>query len=220
MNKHDLELLVELPLFRGYTTESVNDFLNCNTCRTTEHGREDVVIARGERVNNIGIVLSGSLVGQIESRDGTVTTINYLEKGSAFGDVLSGSSGVSPVTILAKTKCRILWLELTKILEAGGNDKNRVLFFQNYIREISNKYFTLHERVQILSERKMRDKIRAYFSSIAGKQASKTIVLPQRTRSELANFLGCDRSALARELKKMEDEGMIKTNKRIVEIRF
>ena len=220
MKKQDFELLISVPLFKGYTVDTVKEFLHCNTCRTTEHAREEVVIARGEKVGNIGIVLSGSLVGQIESRDGTVTTINYLEKGAAFGDVLSGSSGVSPVTILAKSKCRILWLELSKILEASGTDRNRVVFLQNYIRVISDKYFALHERVQIISERKMRDKIRAYLSSLSDKQGTKEVTLPQRTRNELANYLGCDRAALSRELKKMEDEGLIQTAKRNVKILY
>ena len=124
------------------------------------------------------------------------------------------------MTILAKSKCRILWLELSKILEASGTDRNRVVFLQNYIRVISDKYFALHERVQIISERKMRDKIRAYLSSLSDKQGTKEVTLPQRTRNELANYLGCDRAALSRELKKMEDEGLIQTAKRNVKILY
>lgn len=216
MKTEYLELLVSVPLFKGYTTESVKEFIESNTCSVTEHYKDEVVLVRGQKVRCIAIVLSGSLVGQIESRDGTVTTINYLEKGSVFGDVLSGSSGNSPVTVISKSACTLLWLELSKVLEYSDPLHNHNLFLQNYIREVSNKYFALHERVQILCERKMRDKILAYFGSLSAKQSSSKIMLPQHTRNELANYLGCDRSALTRELSNMEKENIIKIDKRIV----
>ncbi|MBR3354247.1 MAG: Crp/Fnr family transcriptional regulator [Oscillospiraceae bacterium] len=218
MKKQHIQLLLSIPLFRDFTDENIEAFLNFNTCKITDYLKDEVILIRGQKVKNIGIVLSGNLLGQIESRDGTVTTINYLEKGSVFGDVLSGSSGNSPVTIIASSKCSILWLELSKLLDIQNNDQNRFIFLQNFIREISDKYFTLHERVQILCERKMRDKITSYFSSLSTKQSSDEIILPQKTKTELANFLGCDRAALTRELNNMEKEGLFSLNKRIVKL--
>jgi len=218
MKKQHIQQLLSIPLFRDFTDENIEAFLNCNTCKITDYLKDEVILIRGQKVKNIGIVLSGNLLGQIESRDGTVTTINYLEKGSVFGDVLSGSSGNSPVTIIASSKCSILWLELSKLLDIQNNDQNRFIFLQNFIREISDKYFTLHERVQILCERKMRDKITSYFSSLSTKQSSDEIILPQKTKTELANFLGCDRAALTRELNNMEKEGLFSLNKRIVKL--
>ena len=218
MKKQYIQLLLSIPLFRDFTEDNIETFLDCNTCKITEHLKDEVILIRGQKVRSIAIVLSGSLVGQIESRDGTVTTINYLEKGSVFGDVLSGSSGNSPVTIIALSECNILWLELSKLLDMHNNDNNRFVFLQNFIREISDKYFTLHERVQILSERKMKDRILSYFSNLSVKQSSKDIILPQRTRTELANYLGCDRSALTRELSNMEREGVFKIQKRLVHL--
>ena len=218
MKKEYLELLVTIPLFKGYTIDMVDEFIKLNTCRMTEHNKDEVVLVRGQKVQCLAIVLEGSLVGQIESRDGTATTINYLEKGSVFGDVLSGSSGDSPVTVIATSECTILWLELSKVLEKEKYDQSTCIFLQNYIREISNKYFALHERVQILCERKMRDKILSYFNSLASKQSSRVIVLPQHTRNELANHLGCERAALSRELSNMEKEGLIEIDKRTVKL--
>ena len=101
MKKQYIQLLLSIPLFRDFTEDNIETFLDCNTYKITEHLKDEVILIRGQKVRSIAIVLSGSLVGQIESRDGTVTTINYLEKGSVFGDVLSGSSGNSPVTIIA-----------------------------------------------------------------------------------------------------------------------
>ena len=220
MKKQYIQLLLSIPLFRDFTEDNIDTFLDCNTCKITEHLKDEVILIRGQKVRSIAIVLSGSLVGQIESRDGKVTTINYLEKGSVFGDVLSGSSGNSPVTIIASSECNILWLELSKLLDIHNNDNNRFVFLQNFIREISDKYFTLHERVQILSERKMRDRILSYFSNLSVKQSSKDIILPQRTRTELANYLGCDRSALTREISNMEREGVFITQKRLVHLNY
>lgn len=218
MKTEYLELLVSLPLFKGYTLETIKEFAESNTCTVTEHEKDEVVLVRGDTVRRIAIVLSGSLTGQIESRDGTATTINYFERGSVFGDVLSGSSGTSPVTVITKSSCTLLWLELSKVLEYSDSVQNKNMFLQNYIREVTDKYFALHERVQILCERKMRDKILAYFSLLSERQSSLRVILPQRTRSELANYLGCDRSALTRELSKMQEENIIWINKKEIRL--
>lgn len=220
MKGTDISLLLSLPLFRGMKQEDLSQFLSDNVYSLSSYPKNSIPIMAGDVIHSIGIVLEGILIGQVDNQNGTSTIINYLEKGSVFGDVLSGSGDSSPVTVYAKTNCRILWLDLNGILNTIHTDKVYVLFLKNLIQEISEKFFTLNDRVQILSERKLRDRIFKMLNIMAVKQGSYSITLPYKTRYDLANYLGSERASLSRELSKMSREGLIKIKKNKVELMY
>ena len=64
-----------------------------------------------------------------------------------------------------------------------------------------------------MSQRSIRDKLLLYFYQLTQKEGSDTFELPF-SMSALANYLSVDRSAMMRELKKLKEEGLVKTNKR------
>lgn len=70
--------------------------------------------------------------------------------------------------------------------------------------------FFLNKKVEILAQKKIRDKIGIYFKMLQGNDSTINIPL---NRQEMADFLGVDRSALSRELCTMRDEGIIEFNK-------
>ena len=59
----------------------------------------------------------------------------------------------------------------------------------------------------ILSQRNIRNKLMVYFSAISKKQGNR-FTLPL-SLTDTADFIGSDRSAMMRELRKLKDEGII-----------
>jgi CRP-like cAMP-binding protein len=70
------------------------------------------------------------------------------------------------------------------------------------------KNLQMHQKLNILSKRNLREKILAYLQINASKTKSKTFEIPL-SRNELADYLNADRAALSRELGRMKDEGVI-----------
>lgn len=70
---------------------------------------------------------------------------------------------------------------------------------QNLVRTISDKYFLLSRRVDLLLLKSLRAKVCAYLLSEAEAHHSLTFTVPY-SRIQLADYLNCDRSALSREL--------------------
>ncbi|MBR4429122.1 MAG: winged helix-turn-helix domain-containing protein, partial [Clostridia bacterium] len=66
----------------------------------------------------------------------------------------------------------------------------------------------MNDRIQVLSQRTLRKKIYTLLVQYAAKAGSNTFDLPL-SREDMAVFLGCDRSALSRELARMKEDGII-----------
>ena len=73
----------------------------------------------------------------------------------------------------------------------------------------------LNTRVEILTKRSIREKLRGYFNILSTRNLSKTFTLPF-SLTDLADYLSVDRSAMMRELKLLKDDGFIlKTGNKI-----
>ena len=75
---------------------------------------------------------------------------------------------------------------------------------------LSDKVVASNERVEILAKRTTREKLLAYFELLAKKNLSRRFELPF-TYTDLADYLGVDRSAMQRELKNLKEDEFIKT---------
>ena len=75
---------------------------------------------------------------------------------------------------------------------------------------VSDKYFSLSRRIDLLVMKSLRAKVAAYLLSEAARAHSLTFSIPF-SRIQLADYLNCDRSALSRELSTMQREGLIDT---------
>ena len=81
---------------------------------------------------------------------------------------------------------------------------------------MSNKMTNINNRIEILSNKTIRNKLLAYFKIMSKRNNSKVIYLPY-TFIDLADYLGVDRSAMYRELKNLKEEGLITiVNKKII----
>lgn len=218
MNGSDIKTLQTVQLFHGYSSTEIGQLISGAEGVILEYATDEILLLRGEKLRSIGIVLKGRLTGVIETEEGQVTVVNELNKGSVFGDVLSGSSGSSPVTVKTMEPSRVLWIELKRILQLSGKAVDNIRFLMNFIEEISDKYFTLSKRVRILSERKLRIRILEYLTQLKKEQGTETIVLPQKNRSELADFLACDRAALSRELGNLQRDGYLTVHRNQISI--
>ena len=73
------------------------------------------------------------------------------------------------------------------------------------------------EHIEILSCRTIREKLLAYFTLLSAHAGNERFDLPFSFAS-LAEYLCVDRSAMMRELKKLKDDGLVKTDRRHIEL--
>ena len=81
---------------------------------------------------------------------------------------------------------------------------------------MSDKIKKNNERIEILTNKTIRDKLLAYFKI---NTINKVVKLPF-TLTDLADYLAVNRSAMSRELKNLKEEGLIEIKDKKIKILY
>ena len=199
--------LLSASLFSDLAPEDVAAFLHGSRCRWANYGRGEALLRQGERVEAAGVLLSGKIKAYRLDRQGEEHLQSVLGPGSLFGDVLMATdNGKSPVTVEALEDARVLFVPFESIMGAPGELGNRLRV--NLLHELSARYWALSRKVRYLSERSLRGRIALFLLDAAHDQGGATFTVPM-TREAMASLLGVNRSALSRELSRMEKDGLL-----------
>jgi len=168
------------------------------------------------RYNNfIGIVLEGSL--QIISTDfeGNRTITETLKANDLFGSKISSLNDLEAELIAIKDSTVIMidYFSLT------NNTFNTQPFYQQFTSNLLEITISIinerNERLSILSKKTIRNRLLKYFEIMRKKSGMRTFRIPF-SFTDLADYLGVDRSAMTREIKNLKDEGIIDVKTRRV----
>ena len=204
-------LLRETSLLRLMRDDELDLLMSCFAPRVRRYQKGELLLLAGYETRETGILLEGQILALKNTTDGASVAITQMGPGGLFGDVLSGSSQRSPVSIMAQTACLALYLPYDKIIQPCAQlHDSHLQLLKNLVQTISNKYFALDRRVELLICKSLRTRISLWLLEQAEQAGSDTFAVPL-TRAGLAEYLNCDRSALSRELGRMQREGLIET---------
>ena len=199
--------LLSASLFEGLEKKAVAGFLKEARCRLGSFPRGTILLSQGDSVAAAGVLLSGKIKAYRLNRQGEENLQSVLGPGSMFGDMLMATdNGKSPVTVEVTEDARVLFVPFDSIMAAGGEFGNRLRV--NLLHELSARYWALSRKVRYLSERSLRGRIALFLLDAARDQGGLTFTLPM-TREAMASLLGVNRSALSRELSRMEKDGLL-----------
>lgn len=207
-----IDLLLHMPLFAGFSSGELGRLLPALAPRRHPFQKGDVLLMAGYDTDEISIVLQGEVEAAKSTRAGDEFTVTRMGPGGVFGDVLAGSHTRSPVTVRALCGGQALALSYPLLLGGGEHASLRRRLLANLVGIISDKYFSLDERIDLLLTRGLRRRVAAYLLGEARRHGSDDFTIPH-TRAGLAAYLGCERSALSRELSHMAADGLLQTRR-------
>ncbi|MGN0026527.1 MAG: Crp/Fnr family transcriptional regulator, partial [Clostridium sp.] len=82
---------------------------------------------------------------------------------------------------------------------------------ENIIYSLAKSNITLNTKIQIMSQKTLRNKLITYFELLSMEKGSKEITIPFN-REQLASYLGSERSSICRELTKLKNDNLIDIN--------
>ena len=208
-------------LFQGISDEEYTTLIKCLSPKIKHFAKNEILLLTGDSVHHVGIIVDGTASAYLDHSSGSHTLITNLTSKSTFGEVLvSSRTHKSPVTIYATSDTTIALIEYDRVFSMCATACSaHSTFLQNMIKTISDKYFYLFNRIAILREKTLRSKIIAYLYSLSENGASSSVTIPY-SKTMLADYILANRSALSKELRKMEDEELIVVNGRNVELSF
>ena len=205
------------PLWDGIDYADFEKMFGCMDIKTRMYKKREIILLSGDRVDSIGLVLSGGVRVIKEDADGNITIITELAVSDLFGEALACAGAErSPLTVQAAQDSEILFLNYKKIIYSCSSAcVFHSKLIENMLKIIANKNLQLNQKIEIISKRTTREKLLAFFDM--QRASAKKFTIPYN-REELAHFLCVDRSAMSGELCKMRDEGLIRFHKNKFEI--
>ena len=206
----DLELLTGSPIFNGVENKDREALLSCLKIYSRAYRKGEYIRLEHDNIQDVGIVLKGSVHMLKEDVWGHQTLLAYMGPGELFGETFALlHEQASHVSFLAAAETKVLFLPADRVLNPC---KNHCPFHEtlsrNFLLLLGKKNLRLMEKIEISSKSSLREKILAYLSIQAQKQGSKYIKIPLN-RTEMASYLHANRSAMTRELADMQAEGLI-----------
>lgn len=179
-------------------------FLEANTIK---YKKNSTILSNQKNDNLIGIVISGYIQIVKTDYNGNNNIIEELYSGSIFGTTMSNISN-DDYNLVTKEDTTIILIYFDSIIKNSFNNKYFNQFLKNLLCILSNQITTNNNRIEILTNKTIRNKLLAYFKIVSKRNNSKVIYLPYNY-TDLADYLAIDRSAMYRELKNLKEEGLI-----------
>ncbi len=208
----DYSLLNQCPVFRGLGEHESQDMLSRIHFQIKSFEKDEIVVLAGEEVKNLFIVLAGSVRGEMIDYSGKTVKIEDVEApqplASAF---LFGKENRFPVTVTANVPTRILAVpvpEFLKLLQLNS------ILLRNYLDSISSRAQFLSQKLHFLSFKTIREKVAHFLLKQAGDRFHSFEL--KAKQQQLADLFGVTRPSLARVLGEMQNEGLIKIEKKTV----
>ncbi len=209
--------LLKYPLFNAISPEELKAVLGCVGARVEKYEKNTFIMLDKEDIRGAGLVLEGNVAILKEDEHGHQSLIAYVNEGEVFGETFALSRNrTARASHKAMTKCTILYIPVSRVLDTCRNNCpfHRGLII-NLFDCVTRKNAMLIRKIDAISRNTIREKIMAFLTeelALAnqenGTPDNRKVAIPLN-RMELAQYLSVNRSALARELSMMKQEGLI-----------
>ena len=162
----------------------------------------------GDVTEKLGLALEGSVT--VESNDawGNRTILSHIGKGQLFAETYALLSDEPLlVDVIANEDCRILFLYVGSTQKLAGISAPWAFRFTANLLTISSlKNLHLAGRSLHIAPKTVRGRVMAYLNTVSLQTRSKEFDIPF-DRQQLADYLNVERTALSKELGKMQKDG-------------
>ena len=209
----DYSFLSKTQLFIGCSEKEIEHMMVCLKYNVKKYKKGHCIYHTGQIVNDVCVVLSGSV--QIENIDvlGNKSILGIAEA----GDIFAESYACIPnqpmlVDVITREDTGVLFINVPALFSESDSCGHGAKLIQNLLRISSRKNLNLSMRIFHSAPKTIRARLFSYSSEQISIQGSNNIKIPL-DRQQLADYLGVERTAISKELGKMRDEGLITFHK-------
>lgn len=176
--------------------------------------RNQIIFNEGTECKSLCLVLKGSVL---------INTFTYLEEeyniitinqDDLFGEfLLFHNNPFFLGDVIADKTTEIAFINKADLLYLLQHDK---MFLNNYLSIMSDKSIALQQKVKLLSQKSIKDKILFFLYETSKRTKSKTIKI--KSKEQLALFLNIPRPSLSRELISLKDLGLLDYTKDYIKL--
>ncbi len=207
--------LKETKIFKDASEFEAQALMFCLKTRFKFFNKNDKIVSQGDPIEDtILIVKGGAIVEHIDTL-GNISIVLRLKKGDIYGieSAYAGNS-IYKDSVIATEKTLVLFMNKHRLINPCENRcRKHTQIVKNLTQIMAETNLNLLEKLSHMSKKTMRDKLLSYFTSLSKKSGSNYFEIPF-SKTELANYLSVDRSAMSTELTRMKEDGIIDFDKR------
>lgn len=204
-------------LFGDIASSDCQKMYGCLNIIRKKYKSGEIIYSFESDKEKIGILETGSANMVRIDIDGNQTMLDHLAERDIFGEMIAfANQRGDQFQVICEQNCQVAYISYKRIVqqcaEACACHQQMI---QNLLTIISEKAQTLSERIEIISNRSIRNKLIYFFQLQATKNGRKTFQIPFSVTT-LAEYLCVDRSAMAREISNMKADGLVEMTRRNV----
>ena len=211
----DDSVLENSTLFRGVPAKDLRAYLEETPHHIQCYDKEETIFHLMDPASRIGIILEGRVEVQKSFPNGSQVNVSVRIPGELIG----------PAAVFSKTQrypCDIVALEPTTLMMFRKEDllslmQKEIRILQNFTTEIASATYMLQQRLELLSYSGIAQKA-AFWLLMQIRQTGKTTVNIPDSISKWAMMMNVSRPSLHREIKKLEEEGIIRYTGKTIEV--
>lgn len=209
-----LNILKKSDFFRQIPNDTIISIVQSDVCYLKNYTAGTTIYECGQNISFAGIVLEGEIDVIHSSADGTETIVNRFAPASTFGASFSCVEYTNTLNNFRSiTPSTILFININGLLHKRYKQcEHYVTLIENIMFSLASSNIRLNTKIQVLTQKTLRDKLLTYFESLATQNNSREFTL-SFNREQLAGYLGSERSSICRELSKLAEEQLIKINR-------
>jgi CRP-like cAMP-binding protein len=201
-------------IFNGLNEEIITSLLNGKPYRTRKVVKDEYVAYSHDVCKDMLIVVQGSVRGEMADFSGKRLKIEDIEAPRPLATAfIFGHDNRFPVDIIANETSVILVIPRDVLIFLLQHSQ---VVLNNYLNAISSRTQFLSNKIRFLSFKTIKEKMANYI--LAHLKKDSNIYQLTQSQTELADFFGVTRPSLARALAEMEDEGILRVERREITV--
>lgn len=212
--KKYLNILQKTEFFYGLPDNTILSIVQSNACYVKSYTPGTTIYECGNTITYAGIVLEGEIDVIHSSVNGHECIVSRFPPCSIFGASFSCVEATNTLNNFRSiTKSTILFININRLLrELYAHCDHYLPFIENIMSSLATSNIRLNTKIQVLTQKTLREKLLTYFELLAKQNNSRTFTL-SFNREQLASYLGSERSSICRELSKLSEEKIIEINR-------
>lgn len=206
-------------LFEGISLNNQRKLLKLLESHHFTFKSDNSILRTTKHENIIGIINEGEIQIILNSYSGDKIVIQLLQENDSFGTMFLPLAN-EDYEIVTTKDTKITIIDYENIFKNNYyNYSYYTQFINNLISIMAEQLKEKNNRIELLSKKTIRNKLLEYFKQKTENRITKNVYLPY-TFTELAAYLGVDRSAMHRELKNLQDEGLIEIKNKKITLKY
>ncbi len=208
-------IISESPIFKGLKLEEVENILKNTHHQVKKFNPDTIIASNGDKCNNLYIIIEGSVRGEVEDIKAKTIKIEDIYVPDAFAEAfLFATNNNILVNIVTNTETKILIIFKNDLLKLFQSNQ---IILENYLQIISDRFILVTKKLRFLSLKSIKGKLAQYLLQLSKENNSKSFTLI-KTQNELAEYFGVKRPSLARSIRELDEENIIKARGKNIEI--